>query len=726
MKKNILLFIIALITFPLLSIEVGGHITENTLWYPHHNDPYVVTSFLYIDSGVTLTILPGTQIYVSGGVISDSHHFEWGGLNNDQEPVAKKIVVNGTINAIGTPQNPIIFDKYQEDSDYRWGGIYLTANAPISTFEYCEFNNGMLCDYAPNERAWATLEFGNGLINISDCSFSDNYIAFATGNLMMDLVVYNCSFYSDDVYPPPFISCIALVIGTSDENPPEEDYELVIARCYFTGTSDFVHMAGNQNVLFLFNNFDDFDARDEEDKSKDTNYASVSSYGNYAYNGKRGWGCSSGDSTDVVFARKNTLIKTEVDLDPLNLYSEGYGTNYVSDNYLLGYTQITATTREGNEAYIYNNIMETSYTGSSTVEFDRLNTSQPDGQIRFYNNLVRQTGGISTGKVFTSDNTSPYIYNNTFVNYSWLINAIGSSAAIFTNNIIDIQNSYGGNSGGYITSFFNNLATIPIIDYPSYYYTENHLVANPLFADTLSDDYSLSPLSPCRDAGAYRPDLPDFDIRYHKRIATANGSNPEVVDIGAYEFGSAYIGGIRGNVYDASTNEPLDCVKIEIMDKLPEFSDSLGNYTYHCGAGTYSVKASRWDYQDVIISDVMIMESLELNLDIPMLPIGVSNQDEEVIPASESAFGLRNYPNPFNPETKISFILPKKAYGHLSVYNLKGQKVASLYQGLLNSGYHNYVWDGKNSQSASVSSGIYFVKLEVEGKSQTHKIVLMK
>jgi flagellar hook assembly protein FlgD len=57
---------------------------------------------------------------------------------------------------------------------------------------------------------------------------------------------------------------------------------------------------------------------------------------------------------------------------------------------------------------------------------------------------------------------------------------------------------------------------------------------------------------------------------------------------------------------------------------------------------------------------------------------------------------------------------------------LKGQKVASLYQGLLNSGYHSYVWDGKNSQSASVSSGIYFVRLEVEGKSQTHKIVLMK
>ncbi len=725
MKNNILLFIIVLIAFPLLSIEVGGHIIHDTVWYPQDN-PYIITSFLYIDSGVTLTIMPGTEILGSGGNIGISHHFEWGGLNNGNEPVAKKIVVNGTINAIGTPDNPIIFDKYQEDSDYRWGGIYFTSNAPISTFEYCELNNGMLCDYAPNERAWATLEFGNGLINISDCLFTDNYIAFASGNLMMDLVVYNCSFYSDDVYPPPFVSCVALVIGTSDENPPEEDYELVIARCYFTGTSDFVSMSGDQNVLFLFNYFDDFDARDEEDRSKDINYASFSSYGNYAYNGKRGWGCSSGDSTDVVFARKNTLAKTEVDLDPINLYSGGYGTNYLSDNYLFGNVQVTANTRDNNKAYIYNNIIETNEQVSSVMDFEKSSSLAPDGQIRVFNNLVRQTADTPAGLLFYTYDTSPYIYNNTFVNNSWLITASGSSASIFTNNIIDIQTSYGGNSGGYITSFFNNLGTIPIIDYPSYYYTENHLYADPLFADTLNHNYSLSPSSPCRDAGAYGPDLPDFDLRYHKRIFSSNSDMPAVVDIGAYEYGSVYIGGVRGNVYDASTNQPLDCVKIEIMGKLPEFSDTLGNYTYHCGAGTYTIKASRWDYQDLIISDLTVMEVLELNLDIPMLPLSVPNHDEDILPTNESAFGLRNYPNPFNPETQISFIVPKAGKGELSIFNLKGQRVRTLYHGLLNSGYHSFVWDGKNNAGDLTSSGMYFIKIEVEGKFQTHKIVLMK
>ena len=341
MNKYILLLVLLLIFLPLFSVEVGGHITENTVWYPQHN-PYIISSFLYIDSNVTLTILPGTEILVSGADINYPHLFEWSN-NNSVQPVAKMIIINGTINAVGTPESPIIFDRYQDDSDFKWGGIYLTANAPISTFEYCEFNNGMVCDYEPYESAYSTLTLGNGLINLSNCSFTDNYISLGTGNLMMDLVVYNCSFYSDDIYSPPFVSSIALVIGTSDENHPAEDYELTIARCYFTGNSDFVSLSGDLKVLFLFNYLDNFNSRTEQDRTIDNNYASVSSYGNYAYNGKRGWGCSSSDSTDVAYARRNKLEKTITNSNPLKLHVAGRGTNYVSDNYLLGYTQVTAT-----------------------------------------------------------------------------------------------------------------------------------------------------------------------------------------------------------------------------------------------------------------------------------------------------------------------------------------------------------------------------------------------
>jgi len=60
-----------------------------------------------------------------------------------------------------------------------------------------------------------------------------------------------------------------------------------------------------------------------------------------------------------------------------------------------------------------------------------------------------------------TDDTSPYIYNNTFVNHSRLINAIGSSAAILENNAIDISTWYGSPATGYITSLINNCSILP-------------------------------------------------------------------------------------------------------------------------------------------------------------------------------------------------------------------------------------------------------------------------
>ncbi len=115
-----ILFILSLISIlsKLLCTEVGGHITQNTTWSPDNN-PYIITSFLYIDYRATLTILPGTQILCSGANKISFNNFKWRGLT---QPVSKMIIVNGAIKAVGTSNLPIIFDKYQTDQDYRWGG----------------------------------------------------------------------------------------------------------------------------------------------------------------------------------------------------------------------------------------------------------------------------------------------------------------------------------------------------------------------------------------------------------------------------------------------------------------------------------------------------------------------------------------------------------------------------------------------------------------------------
>lgn len=86
-----------------------------------------------------------------------------------------------------------------------------------------------------------------------------------------------------------------------------------------------------------------------------------------------------------------------------------------------------------------------------------------------------------------------------------------------------------------------------------------------------------------------------------------------------------------------------------------------------------------------------------------------------------------NYPNPFNPTTTISFSIPNENKVELSVYNIKGQKVKTLVNNELDKGIHSVVWYGDDEAGKSVSSGVYFYKLNVNGTSnQIRKCILMK
>ncbi len=93
----------------------------------------------------------------------------------------------------------------------------------------------------------------------------------------------------------------------------------------------------------------------------------------------------------------------------------------------------------------------------------------------------------------------------------------------------------------------------------------------------------------------------------------------------------------------------------------------------------------------------------------------------------------KNYPNPFsltNSErgfgTTISFSLPKKENVYLTIYNIKGQKVVSLYSGIAKKGKHNIIWKGNNSNHRLVSSGIYFYKLKTDTNKITRKMLILK
>ncbi|MCK4698884.1 MAG: T9SS type A sorting domain-containing protein, partial [Bacteroidales bacterium] len=92
---------------------------------------------------------------------------------------------------------------------------------------------------------------------------------------------------------------------------------------------------------------------------------------------------------------------------------------------------------------------------------------------------------------------------------------------------------------------------------------------------------------------------------------------------------------------------------------------------------------------------------------------------------SVSDFQLRNYPNPFNPETTIFFDLTAEdAKGaEIGIYNIKGQKIKQL---SAISGQQSVIWDGTDGNNQPVSSGIYFYKLRSGDFQKTRKMILLK
>ncbi len=90
-------------------------------------------------------------------------------------------------------------------------------------------------------------------------------------------------------------------------------------------------------------------------------------------------------------------------------------------------------------------------------------------------------------------------------------------------------------------------------------------------------------------------------------------------------------------------------------------------------------------------------------------------------------FALKsNYPNPFNPYTKIDFDLPNPELVNIKIYNILGQNVRTLISDYKEAGYHSVVWDGLNNTGRICPSGVYFYRMTAGDFSETKKMMLIR
>ena len=247
-----------------------------------------------------------------------------------------------------------------------------------------------------------------------------------------------------------------------------------------------------------------------------------------------------------------------------------------------------------------------------------------------------------------------------------------------------------------------------------------NIYGNPMFVNSETDDYTLLQGSPCIDAGT--PDasglgLPATDMAGQPRIIDGNGDNIPRIDIGCYERPPAtYTGDIAGQVTD-SASQPIAGATIT-AGEVSAVSDTWGLYTMTVPQGVYSVACTKQGYAPVIQDNVVVTTGGLVIVNFALTAVAVSDQTD-----TPALSGLSGYPNPFTSNTEIAFTLGKTAPVRMEVFNLRGQKVATLVNTTLNKGQHIVPWDGKCESGSQAGKGLYFCRLSSQGKTQTLRLV---
>jgi protocatechuate 3,4-dioxygenase beta subunit len=204
------------------------------------------------------------------------------------------------------------------------------------------------------------------------------------------------------------------------------------------------------------------------------------------------------------------------------------------------------------------------------------------------------------------------------------------------------------------------------------------------------------------------------------RAGTGAGVFGKVSDTAGKGVGSAYVYVLNDNAQPIAFTRANTEGSYEINDVPPGRYRMLASHTAF--SSTYNNAAKNFGDATPI---ELGLGKVEVNFVLdPKGTTGVKDRPASTIPKSVELYG--NYPNPFNPETKIAFGLPKEMHVKIRIFTVLGEEVALLHDGVLGAGVHALSWNGRNHAGREASSGLYFYRLESATVTFRGKMLLMR
>lgn len=698
MKK--LLFILILFTCPiyLFSLNVGGHITEDTTWSPAYN-PISVVGNIFIEEGVTLTILPGTRIELGSALLNNENYVNGAYfMLTGEESVAKMFWVNGRIIAEGTHQDSIIFTRDSDETYNHWGIIYFDDAAEKSIFKHCRFEYSSLICLNCFEEPKGALTGKVSELYVSQCTFRDNYqgIELDESN---QLEISNNFFHMQDGINPDWLNGNYQFIKLTNSN----------------GTS--------ASVLFAGNNMPEL------------NTIEISGFNIYMCHNQLSNMWLGAEYEGEFYIQHNVLVSDSFENVYYDNLISNYSVCYIDNNHFstndFAYCRINFA-----EGVISNNTFNDVRLTIDTPH----NIDQPyfrnnyfcRHELTLYEDLIC-VNNVLDDCDFNIDLAEGADFYNCFINCS-------DSNLNYNNYNLFSNCALFGNIGWYNLLFQNCLTTnsIPSQNSAGGNIQISQQQIEDVYVDYHGHDFHLAPGSIAIDAGISTIGLDyPFDLDYRRRIWDGDGNGSAKIDIGPYEYGAPEFGTLECFTFSEVSYEAVDFVLVKVGNKPDNFvfSNEAGYGEIKLAAGIYDLQAERMSFENTFVDQIEIFEGQTTQIFIAMLEsVDIDNNTISETPSNNI---LSNYPNPFNPTTTICFSLTTELTEdtELVIYNLKGQIIKALPVILCGSPRRSeaetgvegsVIWNGTDQNSKPVSSGIYFARLKAGKTEASCKMLLLK